>query len=169
MDQQERVGLLVDVSDSLFDAQDRCDYLNVENFSRGLEHCSIKEIAILQKQVQELDQRAKDIKAVLYKIFDHLRINVLPEKMDAEGYEGGLSIIDVGRIKLTADVHATIPTENKNAAFQWLSDQGHDLIKETVNAQSLKALAKVKIRDNDPLPEGLFKVSPFTRASITKS
>jgi len=169
MEQHERSYIVTLIDRLLMDVEAGCEKLSVNNFSQGIEKCSIKEIATLQKEFKELDERTKDIKAVFYKIFDHLRINVLPDKMDEEGYEGGLVIKDVGRIKLTADVHATIPKQNKEAAFQWLKDNGHDLIKETVNATSFKALANRLLRNNDPLPEDLFKVSPFTRASITKS
>ena len=145
------------------------DDMTVSNQENNIKAMSIKDVAFLMKRFQDLDGLSKDIKAQFYKLFDFIRIGVLPDKMESEGYEGGLKITGLGRISLTSDVHASIPAENKNDAYLWLSDHGHDLVTETVNASSLKALAKRLMRDGEPLPEELFKITPFTRASITKS
>ena len=148
------VGILADVT--------------VKNYDEKIQKLTIRELAFLMKQAQDLDTMAKDIKAVFYKLFEHVRINVLPDRMEEEGYEGGLKITDLGRINLTADVRASIPAVCRKEAYEWLCDHGHDLVTETVNAASLKALARRLLRDNDPLPEDYFKVVPYTRASITK-
>lgn len=130
---------------------------------------TIKEIAELQKITQELDSASKAVKAIFYNMFDFVRINVLPARMEEEGYEGGLKITGVGRIKMLSDVRASIPSDSKKDAYDWLSDHGHgDMVVKTVNNSTLKALSLRKIKENDPLPEEFFKIVPYTKTSITK-
>lgn len=144
--------------------------LSTANHGDKIKERSIVEIAHLQKRFQNLDERAKGIKARFYKVFDFIRCAVIPDRMEEEGIDGSMKITGLGRLGLTSDVSATIPASNKAEAYEWLGDHGHgDLIQQTVNAGSLKALAKSKLRDNDPLPDNLFKVTPFSRASITKT
>lgn len=51
----------------------------------------------------------------------------------------------------------------------WLARQGAaDLITETVNASSLKALLRRKMKDGVEVPPELVKVSPYTYAAIVK-
>lgn len=51
----------------------------------------------------------------------------------------------------------------------WLARQGAaDLITETVNASSLKALLRRKIKDGVEVPHELVKISPYTYAAIVK-
>ncbi len=145
------------------------DNATVKNYDEKIQKLTIRELAFLMKRAQDLDTLAKDIKAVFYKLLEHIRIILLPDRMEDEGYEVGLKITDLGRINLTADVRASIPAACRKEAYEWLSDHGHDLVTETVNASSLKALARRLLRDNDPLPEDYFNVTPFTRASITKT
>lgn len=52
---------------------------------------------------------------------------------------------------------------------EWLARQGAaDLITETVNASSLKALLRRKIKDGVEIPAELVKISPYTYAAIVK-
>lgn len=51
----------------------------------------------------------------------------------------------------------------------WLARQGAaDLITETVNASSLKALLRRKMKDGVEVPPELVKISPYTYAAIVK-
>lgn len=100
--------------------------------------------------------------------YDELRLRLIPELMSEMNirtvtYEG------IGRIQLAADVYATIPTDHKQAAYNWLADNGFgDLVQPTVNASTLKAWCKEQLKGGTDLPEDLFRVTPFTRASIVK-
>ena len=54
----------------------------VKNYDEKIQKLTIRELAFLMKQAQDLDTLAKDIKAVFYKLFEHIRINVLPDRME---------------------------------------------------------------------------------------
>ena len=100
--------------------------------------------------------------------YDFLRTQKIPEAMDDDGV-GNITLKDVGRVSLTNDVYASIPAAQRENAYEWLRANGHgDLIKETVHTSTLKAFAKNTIKEGKELPEDLFKVTPFSRASITK-
>ena len=88
--------------------------------------------------------------------------------MEAQELDG-LKVEGIGRVHLQSDIRASIKADNKAAAYEWLGDNGHGgLITETVNASSLKAFCKDKMKNGEELPEELFKTSVFTRAVITR-
>jgi len=116
----------------------------------------------------ELDQ-LKERTSYLNKRFDALRLNALPEMMD----EQDVSTITVDtpygkkRISLMGDVYFSILAANKESAYNWLRDNGHeDLVIETVNASSGKAWAKEMIKQGEEIPE-IIKATPYTRAQLT--
>jgi hypothetical protein len=114
----------------------------------------------------ELDQ-LKEKSTSLQKEYDALRLNIIPEKMDEQDITN-ITIEGVGRLGLTSDVYASIDDQEK--AFTWLRENRRgDIIKETINSSSLKATIKEIIKNGrEIIPPGLFKITPFTRASITK-
>lgn len=113
---------------------------------------------------EEAEAKLKEIN----KHLDFLRLTKIPSKMEEDGIEN-LRIEGVGRVQLTSDIYAGIQSGHQEEAFQWLSDTGRgDLIKDTVNASSLKATLKEAMRKGEEIPEDIFRISPFTRASITK-
>ena len=130
---------------------------------------SLFELVEAMQGIREKLDIAKDEKTRLQKIYDHLRENKIPEMMDDEGvnsvtYEG------IGRVTLTSDIYASIPAIQKDAAWQWLKENNHGgIIKENVHSGTLKATLKAIIKKGkEELPEEIFKVTPFSRASITK-
>jgi len=117
-----------------------------------------------QQNKEAVEERLKAINAR----FDYLRLAAVPNKMDEEGIPN-ITIEGVGRVGLTSDAYVSIKAGKKEEAWQWLSDNGHsDLITETVNPSSLKAAVKQMISKAEEVPEDLFNVTPFTRASITR-
>lgn len=126
----------------------------------------------LAEKFRELQAALKDSKAVsseIQKEFDYLRKSILPDKMEELGFDT-VNITGVGRISLRAEMYASIVAEQKEAAFAWLSENGHGaLIKDTVNASSLKAFMKEQINLGEIFPEELFNCSPYTMATLTKS
>ncbi len=107
-------------------------------------------------------------KAVFTKLYDHIRFNALPNKMEEEGLEG-FTVTGIGRVSLTSDIAVTIPAKLKLQAYEWIVDEGHgDLITETINAQTLASFVKKQMRDGLTVPDKLFSIRPFTRATITK-
>jgi len=110
------------------------------------------------------------IKKKLQKRFDFLRLQAIPTAMEDEGLSN-FKLDGIGRIGLTSDIYASIVSGKKVDAYKWLKDNKHgDLIQPTVNASSLKAAIKQILKKGEEvLPEELFKITPFSRASITKA
>jgi hypothetical protein len=124
-------------------------------------------IAEMDRARGELD-RLSEIKSESELEHDLLRLELIPTKMDDEGIEN-IKIEGIGRVSLTGDVHASILKEHRDAAHAWLEEHGYgDLIQATVNSSTLKAFVKERLEAGDMLPAELFKVTPFTRAAITK-
>lgn len=128
----------------------------------------IEDIIRAMKALMARRDEADEILKGINKEFDYLRLSLIPKIFEDRGI-ANMKIADVGRVNLTADIYASIPADKREEAYQWLSDTGHgDLIGSTVNASTLKAFLKGQLLKGEELPEGLFKVTPFTRASITK-
>ena len=121
--------------------------------------------ALEQWQVRK--ERLEAIGKSINKVFDFLRITKIPASFEEEGIEL-LAVEGIGRCSLTSDMHVSIAAGRKDDVFTWLRDTGRgDLIAETVNASTLKAVIKKATLAAEQLPEGILNVSPFTRASIT--
>lgn len=121
----------------------------------------------MMKRMQDLNESADTAKKTIGKLYDWTRMGLVPMKMEEEGVEN-VRVVGIGRVSLTADLSVSMP--DKPAGYRWLAEHGlNDLITETVNASSLKAVIRRRLRDGDDVPEGVFKISPFTRASITKA
>lgn len=142
-----------------FTAREFSDYCEAEKLSAV-------EIAQLQHQLQKANEQADTVKKTVGKVFDHTRTFLLPARMEEEGISG-FKIKGVGRVNLTSDMRVSM--KDKEAGYAWLEENDHgDLVTETVNASTLKALLSRMIRDGKEVPEDIFKISPFDRASITK-
>lgn len=123
-------------------------------------------------QMKNLQQRKDTLESELGEInksLDALRLRDIPELMESlqvktATFEG------MGRVQLAADLYASTREGQKNNAMQWLRDTGYeDMIAETYNASSLKALFRRMIKDGTMPPDELFAVTPFVRASIVKA
>lgn len=124
----------------------------------------IKEMAEMQRRKELLEGKMKEVN----KRLDQLRLSEIPEMMAALEIPN-ITVTEIGRVTLTADVYASIPPDGKEQAYEWLNDNGFgNCITETVNASTLKALMRRRLRDGEEIPEKLFRITPFTRASITR-
>lgn len=100
--------------------------------------------------------------------FDLIRFEMVPDAMEEEGiervrYEG------IGTVYLRSGLRASINPQRRDEAFVWLDDNGHgDLVKPTVNAQSLAAAVGKIVADGTVIPTGLINIYPYTQAVITK-
>jgi len=127
----------------------------------------IEAVEAMNEMRKQLDSFG-EVKSYYQKIYDHLRMTRVPEIMDNDAINT-ITFDDIGRVTLTSDIYASIPTERKDDAWDWLRDNNHGgIIKETINAGTLKATLKVIIKKGELLPPDLFKVTPYSRASITK-
>lgn len=114
-------------------------------------------------------ERMEETLSTINKRYDYLRLIAVPKRFEDDGITN-MKVEGVGRVGLTSDLYASIAPDQKGAAYEWLSDNGHgDVVQPTVNSSTLKALMKSIIKSGEEIPSELFKVTPFTRASITKS
>jgi hypothetical protein len=118
----------------------------------------------LQSQKDRLDADLKAINAEL----DRLRLVKIPELMESLQVKNA-TFDGVGRVQLAADLYASTREGKKEAAMQWLRDCGYeDMISETYNTSSLKALFRRQLAEGIDIPEEIFSVTPFIRASVVK-
>jgi len=111
---------------------------------------------------------AKAAKTKLEEIHDILRLLVLPEKMDDEDVST-LTVPGVGRASIQSDIYFSIPADQREPCYEWLRENGHgDIIQETVNSSTGKSWAKEMMKLGKPIPEGMFKVTPFSRVQVTR-
>jgi len=124
----------------------------VEEFSRLK-----SEKDLLEEKLTELNKR-----------IEILARQEIPAAMDDAGIHN-VNFEGIGRISLRADVFASISADNKEAAYEWLEATGRgSLIKSSVNASALKAAVKSWLQDGEQIPEDLFKVTPYTQATLTR-
>lgn len=126
-------------------------------------HCArMKE---LQSQKDKLEAELSDINKEL----DVIRTKKIPELMESMELRN-VTIEGLGRVQLAADIYASTREGQKEAAMTWLRDCGYDgMITETYNASSLKALFRRMLAEGGEIPEDIFNVTPFVRASIVKA
>jgi len=119
----------------------------------------IEEMKELGDELDALDEAKKP----LQKRYDELRLELIPGSMaeeDITSLTGGF-----GRCTLTSDLYVSAPS--KPLLHEWLKEIGEDdLIQPTVNAQTLKAFVKERMKAENELPDGILKVTPFSRAVI---
>lgn len=147
------------------------------HYATAHEGKKLVELAERMKELNELKDYIENMLLYANAEYDIIRINLIPKAMEAENLESPVTVAGVGRITLTGDMFVSIgnaePEEGvdyKQEFYNWLHQNGMgDLIQETVNASTLKAWVKKRITEGAPYPSDLLKVTPFTRASITKA
>lgn len=130
------------------------------------------ELRFLCEQMKALQDKKESLEETLKGInqeFDALRLKKIPEAMEALGVRNA-TFEGLGRVQLAEDIYASTREGKKEAGIQWLRDCGYEgMISEGYNASSVKALFRRMIKDGQPLPEDIFSVTPFTRASVVKA
>lgn len=141
--------------------------LTVEDVAKELEGVTSVEAARAMYLFEQANELADTLKKTVGKVYDWSRMALVPNTMEAEGLEL-LRIEGVGRVSLTADLNVKVLDKEKQ--YQWLEEVGAgDVITETVNASTLKALLRRRMRGGEEVPSDIFEIKGFTRASITKS
>jgi hypothetical protein len=121
-----------------------------------------------QALLGDLEDLLSEMKTETTKRYDFLRLSVLPAAMDEAGLTS-VTVTGVGRVSLVSDAYVSVPVVNIPEFHDWLRDSGSGaLIKETVHASTLKAFVKGLIKEGKEFPAELIKVTPFTRAQITR-
>jgi hypothetical protein len=117
-------------------------------------------------QIKIADLKAQQTEAKIP--FDIMRTKTIPETMEQMEVKSA-TFAGLGRVQLAADLYCSTKKGEKPAAMAWLRDCGYnDMIAETYNATSMKALIRQLIVDGVEVPEFL-NVTPFVRASIVKA
>jgi hypothetical protein len=130
---------------------------------------SLVELAHAMSTVQGRKDALEEQLKVVNKEFDFLRITKIPSKMEEEGVNL-INVTGIGRVSLTADMHVSVKADRRPEFFVWLRDNGRgDLVQENINPSTLKAAVKKMFREGEEIPDQLLNVSPFTRASITRT
>lgn len=118
----------------------------------------------IKLEKEELEEKLKMVNAE----YDYLRLNLIPTRFEDEGIEN-LKVDGIGRVSLTGDMYVSIAADSRDAAYQYFRDIGKgDLITESINSSTLKAAVKAMVKAGEEIPSEFVKVTPFTRASITK-
>jgi hypothetical protein len=130
------------------------------------------ELRFLCEQMRQLEDKKAALEEQLKAVnadYDKIRKISIPEAMMALELRNA-TFEGLGRVQLAEDIYASTREGKKPEALQWLRDCGYDnMIDETYNASSIKALFRRMIKSGAPLPDDIFNVTPFTRASIVKA
>lgn len=124
---------------------------------------------VRMKELQAEKDRLDDALSEINKELDTIRTKKIPELMESMELRN-VTIEGLGRVQLAADIYASTREGQKEKAMEWLRDCGYEgMITETYNASSLKALFRRMLADGGDIPNDIFNVQPFIRASIVKA
>lgn len=119
----------------------------------------------LQGQKEKLETELKSVNSEL----DMIRTKKIPDLMESMELKN-VTFEGLGRVQLASDLFASTREGQKEAAIQWLNDCGYEgMVTQTYNASTLKALFRRMITEGTDIPDDIFNVTPFTRASIVKT
>lgn len=129
---------------------------------------TLRDLCIKMRDVQERKVALEAELVEVNKEFDRIRLAEIPTLMESLGVKNA-TFAGLGRVQLATDLYASTREGQKGAAMQWLRDCGYaDLITETYNASSIKAVFRDLIKAGTMPPDEIFNVTPFVRASIVK-
>lgn len=143
--------------------------LSIDQIGQHLDNAGLADVVRFQAELRELKDSLAESTKGTNKIYDLIRKSVVPTRMEDEGLES-TRVTGVGTVSLQTEIYASIRGGMQEDAFQYLTDIGSDaIIKSTVNASSLKALAKQKIQEGDPLSDEYFNITVGSVAQIRKA
>jgi len=143
--------------------------IEIENEFKKYDSMPLVELVHAMSTMQNRKEALEDQLKLINREFDFLRITKVPSKMEEDGVDR-INVTGIGRVSLTADMHVSVKADQKPEFFTWLRDNGRgDLLQENINPSTLKAAVKKMFREGEEVPDQLLNVSPFTRASITRT
>ena len=117
-------------------------------------------------KIRQVNAAIKESREALGQIEEKLSREYVPDVMRAHNIKT-TTIEGVGRVSLGTRWSASMP--DKQVGFEWLRANEHGgVIQETVNAQTLGALAKELNNEGTELPAPIFTTNILTYTSITK-
>lgn len=128
----------------------------------------LRELAVQMKIIMAQKEEQETALKYTNTILDDLRLKQIPEMCEALGVKNA-TFDGIGRVQLATDLYCSTKSGQKDIAMQWLRDCGYeDMVSETYNATSMKALVRRLIEAGTEIPEFL-NVTPFIRASVVKA
>ena len=128
------------------------------------------ELEALVHAMAELDNTCDsiaEVKTVTQKLYDRVRMSHIPDVMTNRGVDN-IKVTGVGLCYLTDDMQVT--QKDKDAVRTWLIEHHFEnLITESVNAQTLAAFIKRRLKAREDIPFDLLTLRPITRAAIKTS
>lgn len=145
---------------------ERAKLLEIED---GKSHCKIDKsneaIRLMSALHAFKEEVARRVKSPAEAAYDCLRFTIIPNLMDGEDLTS-CTIDGIGRINLQDDVSVKVLDPMKLQA--WLIENNfEDIIKSTVNAQTLAAFVRRRVKADEDLPTELLEIKPLVRAVIT--
>lgn len=121
---------------------------------------------VLHRMVEKIDNDLKPI----FRTFEEYKTQHLPKVYEDSGVTS-LPLAEGYRVGVAQTLRASIRKDQKDAAYQWLRENGlDDLITSTVNASSLSSTARIMLEeDNKELPTDIFNVALMATTSVTKT
>ena len=117
-------------------------------------------------KLRQVTALIKESREALAQLEEKMSREQVPDALRANNIRT-ITVEGVGRVSLGTRWSASMP--DKQAGFEWLRFHGHGgVIQETVNAQTLGALAKELNNDGTELPAPTFATNIMTYTSITK-
>ncbi len=129
----------------------------------------MRQLLLAYIQLREIKAAIAAKLAEINKSLEFLSQGALPEMMDEVG-EGAttLTFDNFARITIKADLRCSAKKGKVEDVKDFLLEEGADsLIKDTVNASSLLAWVKGRIKEGKEVPPDLFNLHPFRKASVT--
>lgn len=128
----------------------------------------LRDYAARLRQLRETKESAEAALSEVNKEIEDLSQRKIPELMENLQLKNA-TFDGIGRVQLASDLYASTREGQKEAAIQWLTDVGLEgLVTRTYNASSLKAVFRRMLVEGTDIPEEIFNVTPFVRASVVK-
>ena len=129
------------------------------------------ELESLKAEEENLKQH---LKAVQSRIAS-LRLTDIPDLMhklnlvDAAN-RGSITLPSGARVSMRTDFYASINKQHEEQAFEWLRSNGlGEIIRPTVNAATLKATLRERMKDGKDIPETFISTYFETSAVLTRA
>lgn len=142
--------------------------MNATEMKKKYDGMPLKTVARHHQRLRAKHDKVKAQNAETWSEVDYLRFILIPKLMTELGTDN-IKLPGIGRV--TVRTEASCSTLDKEALFEWLSQEGHDeLMSNTVNSSTLKAFILNQLRDKEPIPgPDVIKFSTHEMAVINKN
>lgn len=141
----------------------------VEAELRAVEGGDVVELTRAFVALRMVKDAAEDTFKPFNALYEKMKIEGMPQKFEQAGVPT-INLDEGYRVTISHLVRATVKSDRKQEAYQWLRDnQLEDIVTETVNASTLSAVAKTLGEENRELDPELFSVAIIPNTSVTKT